>query len=758
MIKLSRMIVALLLLSLWTKAVAQFEEFDEPVLPNPVGSSNKDSKQSLSKEQRTKLTKANIEDISSENFPEIVESFDFQNADINDVVKAMSELTGKNFIVDPNVRGKITIVAPSKITVAEAYKAFLSALAINDLALVPSGDFVKIRSARNAQRDGIEAFSGAYYPTSDQMITRIIHLKHISAEIVNRDLKLLQSKNGEFSVYQPTNSIIISDYGSNIARIMSIISALDVPGFEDQMEVVPVKFAKSKDIAELVNKIVNKGDNRSQNTGAFSSGIPRFNRSTPTTGSQGSAYFTVIPDDRTNSIIIIGNRAGIDKIKKLLSQLDYKIRAEDQGGINVYYMKFSEAEKVAQVLTGIAKDAGPKSSGGSTGMNSPIISPISGIQSSSQEIFGGDVKITADKTTNSLVIVASKTDFDVIKSILAKIDVPRDQVFVEAIIMEMKAGDSLNYKIGWFKYDGNGTGAKGGFNTFEGTNLTDILTPQGGTGAILPFGSNDTVKITPPSGTAVTLPSLLGFINFLKGTTNANILSQPQILALDNQEAKIEVGDKVVVSATQTQGTNGTVVTPNMEEATIRLKLKPFISPSVNSVRMELEVSVKQPSTANTPEGLRSTSQPLATRSINTNIVVPNGDTAVLGGLMKDDGIETVNKVPLLGDIPILGWLFKSKVTRREKTNLVVFLTPKIIRSANDQKDMLTKKLDQRVDYVKKVGGMDPYGEFAEELRPKKTAKSPAPPVEVVPDDILEETNENTNEKANEKAIEEITE
>lgn len=156
------------------------------------------------------------------------------------------QVTGKNFIINNGLRGKITIMAPSKITVAEAYKAFLSALAINGYAIVPQGKFLKIRSARNAQRDSIETYSGSYYPNSDQMITRIIHLKHISAEAVNRDLRILSSKDGEMSVYTPTNSIILSDYGSNIDRVMKIINQLDVPGFEDQLEVIPVGLPKQK--------------------------------------------------------------------------------------------------------------------------------------------------------------------------------------------------------------------------------------------------------------------------------------------------------------------------------------------------------------------------------------------------------------------------------------------------------------------------------------------------------------------------------
>lgn len=692
-----------------------------------------DAKGVLTKNQKQKFAKSSLEDITSENFPETIDSFDYPNADITDIVKAISELTGKNFIIDPGVRGKITIIAPSKITVAEAYKAFLSALAINGYAIVPSGNFLKIRSARNAQRDGIDTYSGSYYPNSDQMITRIIHLKHIQAEVVNRDLRILTSKDGEMSIYSPTNSIVLSDYGSNIERIMKIISQLDIPGFEDQLEVIPIRFAKAKDIAELVNKIVNKGETQKGGAaGTFTAGVPRFSRTTTTQGSQGSAYFMVIPDDRSNALVVVGNKAGIARIKKLLSQLDFRIRPEDAGGVYVYYVKNGDAEKIAQTLTGIAKDAGPKPSTGGGAGGAPAISPISGVQAAQQEIFGGDVKITADKGTNALVVVASKQDYEVVLSLLRKIDIAQDQVFVESVIMEMKATDALNWQVGYFQYDSSGSGGRVGFNGMSSATLQELLNPVGGSGAILGFGSKDTVKITPPGQTnSITIASLVGFINFLKTNTNANILSTPQLLAMNNQEAEIEVGDKVVTSTTVTTSATGQAqASANFEDATIKLKIKPFISPASRKVRMELMNSVKQPSTAKTPKGLADTAQPLATRSIKTNIVVPDGDTAVLGGLMKEDEIEQVSKVPLLGDIPVLGWLFKSRTTSKEKTNMLIFLTPHILRAEDDSKRLMSRKLDQRLNYIKSMGGRDPYGHVVDEIQ----QKSATAPIETEPE------------------------
>ncbi|ASD64035.1 type II secretion system secretin GspD [Bdellovibrio bacteriovorus] len=695
----------------------------------PAGSSP------LNKAEKDKFAKAPIEDINNKNFPETIESFDFPNVEISDIIRAISELTGKNFIIDPGVRGKITIIAPTKITVSEAYKAFLSALAINGFTVVPSGSFLKVKSARNAQRDNIETFSGAYYPNADQMITRIIHLKHISASQVNRDLRILPSKDGEMNIYEPTNSIIISDYGSNIDRVMKIISQLDVPGFEEQLEVIPIKYAKAKDLADLVDKIVNKG-NKTQGSapGTFTAGVPRFSRSAGATSQQGASFFMAIPDDRTNSIIVVGNKSGIVRIKKLISQLDFKIRAEESGGVYVYNVRHGDAEKIAQTLQGVTKDAAPKPATGGS-----LLSPLGsqGMQAP-QEIFGGDVKITADKTTNSLIVTASKQDYDVVLNILSKIDTPRDQVFVEAIIMEMSVNDGNSWGIGYYQYGDSGYG-KVGFNGLS--NINDFLSPTGGSGAVIGFGQGKTVEVTDPvSKTTLKIPSLLGFINFLKTAKKANILSTPQLMTLDNQEGELEVGDKVVVGENvQNVGTSGTTVrTPQFEDATIKLAIKPFISPASNQIRMEIKQQVAQLSTASTPKAFQDSTQPLAKRSLKTVINVNNGDTVVLGGLMKEQDQESVTKVPLLGDIPIIGWLFKSRTIVKDKTNMVVFLTPKIVRNNIEANAIVSKKLDERVDFVKAQGGVDPYGAKLDEIRRKAEAPSAAD-VPATAEPIIEE-------------------
>lgn len=683
----------------------------------------------LSQKQKEKFSKAPPEDITSENFPETIESFDFPNVDILDIVKAISELTGKNFIIDNAVRGKITILAPSKITVAEAYKAFLSALALNGFTLVPSGGFLKIRNARAAQRDSIDIYSGSYYPNTDQMITKVVHLKHVTAETIKQQLgRLLNSSYGEMEAYPQTNSIIISDYGSSIDRIMKIVNQLDVPGFEEQLEVLGIKYAKAKDIADLIDKVVNKGQKPANQAGGFNAGVPRFSSNTGAASgkSGGAASFLVFPDDRTNSLIIVGNKPGIARVKRLVMQLDFKVRAEDQGGVYVYYVKHGNAEDIGKTLSEVAKDSTTKAAPAPT---SGFGFAPQGQAAVREGLFGGEVTVKSDKNTNSLVISASKQDYEKVLNILNKLDIARDQVFVEAIIMEMNITDGLSSGGGLVKFDKSGI--KTGFISSQ-DDVSAILNPLAGAGtAILPFANGSVTvprDILNPSAGSIAVPSLLGYINFVKQFGKTNILSTPQIIATDAQTAIIEVGDKVVTRSIVTPGTNGTQAQtqPEFEDATIKMEIKPFISPSSDSIRMEFQQSVKQLSSIQVPKNFEGSVQPLATRSIKTNVILNSGDTAVIGGLMKDEDTETIKKVPILGDLPILGWFFKSKKSEKRKVNMLVFLSPKIIRTKNpaDAKNLVIQKTNDRLKFLKQNGGKDPYGSTIDQIL-KREARMP---------------------------------
>ncbi len=690
---------------------------------------------------KVKFSEAFPEDITNTNFPELIDSFDYPNAEITDVIKAISELTGKNFIVDPGVRGKITIMAPSQVTVAEAYKSFLSALAISGFSIVPAGKFLKIVPSRQAQRDSIEIYSGAYTPNTDQMITRIIQLKHISAADVNKYLRQLTTKDGTLEPYEPTNTIILSDYGSNVERVLKIVQQIDVPTFEETLAVVRIRHAKAADIADLIDQIINKGKSGKGRGGAFTAPVPRFGAPEGSGQKGTTAYSLVIPDERTNSIIVVGNKDGIEKIKTLVRQLDFNIPLDEAGGVFVYYVKYGDAEKIAQTLSGITQGQNRNQNNQGQNQNNPggfipPPPPPMGFDGQNRPaeaagaIFGGEIKVVANKETNSLIITASRQDFSVVRNLLRKIDIPRNQVFVEAVIMEIDISDTKQWGISFFNIDRNSNGI--GRAGFAGNSLQSILDPRNDSGGILGFGSGDAFDINIPGAGTTRVTSLVGFLNVLRSNTNANVLSQPQVMALDNQEAEIEVGENVPVGLNNTVGVGGvTQGAIQRENATIKLKLKPFISPTARSVRLELEQTIQQVSSREIKAAqLAQAAIALTKRNVKTNIVVGDGDTAVLGGLMREEETTTVRKVPVLGDIPVLGWLFKFERVDKIKQNLVVFLTPRIIKTKEDHQILTSKKLDQRVEFIRRYGGgRDSYGAKADEIRGgRKEAKTPPSP------------------------------
>ena len=664
------------------------------------------------------FSQARPEDITNENFPKKIKSFDYPNADILEVIKAISKLTGKNFIIDNNVRGKITIIAPSEITVAEAYKAFLSALAINGYTIVPSGRFLKIRPIQEAKKDSIELYPGQYFPDSDELITRIMKLKYINAAEVEKQLRALSSKGGEITSYAPTNSLIITDLGASVERIAGIIEQLDVPGFEEKLVVIPIANANAREIADLIEEIISGGQSSRSRFGA---GVPRFRRTQPTQptsrGSGAASYSLVRPDARTNSIIVVGNKAGISRIRTLVKQLDIKLRPEDSGGVYVYYLRNSLAEKVATVLNGLAAESSSRSAAALRNRNRRGGSTFNNAATASQGVFGGDVKVTADSENNALIITASKQDYEVVKDLLRKIDIPRDQVFVETIIMEMNANKATDWGLDYYALapDGKGAGRMG----FRSGGIADLITPIHDKGAVLSFGHGKTLSINNVPGIgSVEVPSLMGLVKFLKTHSGGNVLSTPQITALDNEEASISVGGNVPVSRQQNTTAAGvSSTTYNHKDVKLELKITPFISPDTDTVKMKIEQKVDNVSQTLPPGFAKEPVAAIDTKLIKTSIVVNSGDTAVLGGLMTDQEVDSTTKVPILGDIPILGWLFKSTKKSKQKRNLVVFITPKILRNQRDSSELLDKKLSDRIDFIQRnMSGRDPHGSAVDAL------------------------------------------
>ncbi|MBE8162471.1 MAG: type II secretion system secretin GspD [Bdellovibrionaceae bacterium] len=630
---------------------------------------------------------------------QVIESFDYPNADIKEVTKAISKLMKRNFILDPAVRGKITIIAPTQITIEEAYNAFLSALALNNLTVVKSGNFYKIRLTRDAKQDSIAVYTGKNFPNNDQLITRIIKIRYLNVDQIQKNISQLTSKMGQVNAYKKTNSLIITDYGNNISRIATIMKELDVPGFEEKLAVIPIYYANAEKMSKLLNQIINPTKSTSS-----SSRFSRFSRSSSTSSTKSGAesYSLVVADERSNSIVVVGNKKGIGKMRSLIKKLDTQLSAEDAGGVYVYYVKHAEAEKIASVLNKLAKDIKSTKKSSEPNGRSSFFRPSANqlnTKTKNTSILGENVKLTADKVTNSLIITANKQDYQTLLALLQKLDIPRDQVFVKTIIMEISSDNSLNWGINALKFIKTPTGvSRVGFNT---SSLSNILNPINSIGAVLGFGGGAEIKLPTPVGGVSSVSSLLGLVEVLKKTAEGNVLYTPQITAMDNEEALIKVGSKVPVAKTSSSSAAAGISSGvEREEVAVELKFTPYINRESNSVRLKIDQKIQSISdAANTDieNGVKTN-----IRQLKTLLTINDGDTAVLGGLTQTDSSNTETKVPLLGDIPLIGWLFKGISRNKDRKNIMVFITPKIIQNESQQNALFLEKLEERLGFIDK--------------------------------------------------------
>ena len=681
----------------------------QPSSANQIPQLSSPKSEAMSKQD---FANAYPEDITNENFPDLVESFDFKNANIRVVTEAISKLTGRNFIIDSAVNGTISIIAPSRITVAEAYKAFLSALAINNLTVVPAGKFLKVTTLIKAKGSS-EVFSGAYTPDTDQMITRIIQLKHSNVAQVSQFINKAVSPQGNLQSYEPTNTLVITDFGSKINNFMKIIRQIDESSVNEQMAVIPIRFAKARDIAELLEKIINKGQPAPR---GGRPNVPRFRRQQKSADKKkGSAFSLVLPDERTNSIIVLANQQGIAEVRRLIRQLDFDINPEDAGGLHVYYVKHAKAEDIANTINGIAQQSKKNTKGRPTIPSKTNIP--SRVSPGATGFLGEEVKVTSDEQTNSLIIAASRQDYEIVLNLLSKIDIPRDQVFVEAIILEMSVSDTLTYGFNILGFQ-KGTDGRGRVGFSDPATLQTLFNLPASAGLVAGFGFGDSVSINPSPNPLATgdaskieVKSIMGFVNFLKTVSKVNVLSTPQILALDNAEAEIEVGERVSIGPTNQLSAPGNPIlsNPTYEDATMKLAITPQISSDKETVRLNIDQQIKEVIRGDPPE--------FTTRALKSDVVVQNGDTIVLGGLMRDSEAPIVHKIPILGDIPILGWLFKRRTRIIEKLNLLIFLTPRIIQDRTDARALSDLKLKERLQFIKDTGGEDFHGRKIEEIR-----------------------------------------
>ncbi|PIR18436.1 MAG: type II secretion system protein GspD [Deltaproteobacteria bacterium CG11_big_fil_rev_8_21_14_0_20_49_13] len=606
-----------------------------------------------------------------------------QDADIKDVIKQISKATGRNFIIDDKVRGKVTIISEKPMTREEAYQTFLSALEVAGYTIVkgPAG-VIKIISLKEAIQNPIPTHVDTT-PITDSFITRLIALQNISAVEMSNAIKGLVSREGNLFAYPATNTLIITDSGTNIDRLMKIIKELDQEGPQQVLEIIPVNNASARDVGQMVNQLFEREKAASK-------------RSSP--GKKGgeleemAEVSKIIPDERTNALIVLASRRAIDKVRNIIQKLDQRLDPTREGKIHVYFLKHAQAKQMAEMLSTLTSGSGgSKSSKGSSA--GPLVAE-----------FEGGMKITADEATNSLVITATPKDYQtLIEKVISQLDIPRRQVYLESVVMELTVRKGGDYGVGGF-----GGLSKGPFKGF----VTDPYPgASGGAGILSSFMSgavptfptgllggligNGTVPIT-IGDTTKNIPSAGIFFSALSTYGDANVISTPSILTLDNEEAKIEVKGKEYYKGNPLVSATGTQYSTQASETGLILKITPQIGEGDN-ISMKIEQSLSDFSgVSNDPQVPRPTKE----RSIKTSVVTKDGQTVVLGGLMEDKSGTDKSKIPLLGDIPILGNLFKRTTISKQKVNLLIFITPHVVKDPTDFAAILKKKIEERNKFI----------------------------------------------------------
>ncbi len=651
-------------------------------------------------------------------------AINFQDVDIPVLARFISDITNKNFIVDEKVRGKVTIISPHKVTPDEAYTVFQSVLQVKGFTTVSGRGIIKIVPSRDAKQIGLPMMSnGSLAAAGDEFVTRLVPLRYASAADLVPVLQPMVSQDGLVIPYAATNTLILTDSAVNVRRLLGMLEELDVEGNERVTEVIQLTHAFAGDLAKKIEDIMKE---QSGNDGA--TGAPRIRPVTAAGGSPAmvggaSNAVRVLADERTNSLIVTSTPLDLKTIRRLVARLDAPL-PPGTNKIHVYPLKHANAEEMLPVLADLIgtrtgaggggtmsaprRDRRPRREdrfsrqsdryGAGVGERlSPPMAPPTQPQaapsvSGTAPEFNSEVSITADPATNSLLVSAAPQDFETLKKVIDQIDVRRRQVFVEAMILEVSVDRARELGIEWqgsFSINGQGVGL-GRVNLKDlNTALTD---PASLSGLLLAAASNRTIEL--PDGTKI--PAQVALLRAAQSSRDINVLSSPTLLTTDNQEAEILVGQNVpflASRATDTSNLNNLFATVERQDVGITLRLTPQISDG-NSVRLDIyeEVSAIVPTLASVgnPNLVGPTT---SVRSASTTVVVKDAQTVVIGGLISDNTTRQRETVPYLGDLPVIGNFFRTDDDKSEKINLLIFLTPHVVR---DDTEMAQRSLNQR--------------------------------------------------------------
>jgi general secretion pathway protein D len=560
-------------------------------------------------------------------------SLNLKNADIHSLIETVAMATGKNFIIDPRVQGKVTVVSSGTVSADELYQVFLSVLDVHGFIAAPSGSSIKIVPKINARVSGNVSEASNTPAAGDEIVTQIMAVKHVPAVQIVPVLRPLLPQEAHLTAYLPTNMLILSDTARNAQRIWDMVRRIDQP-LEQTLEIAQLKHASASEVVSIINSL---GLNPNRATGEPTASTP-----------------IVIADQRTNSIILNAGSELLPRLRALIAHLDAPI-AEMTGNTKVVYLHYAKAEILA-----------------------PIISDMASAQTATEALAAGDdsppvlISVQAEPGTNALVITAPDAALQSMLAVIKQLDVRRAQVLVEAIIAEISSSKAAELGVQWALGTNNILGATN-FGA-SGSNLIQLKTNP------LSLGSGLSLGVGQFGAGQLGIGALL---RALASDASTNIISTPSLLTMDNQQAEIVVGQNVPFITGQYAST-GSGETPSSPFQTIkrqdigvRLQIKPQINQG-DAISLEIlqEISSLAPSTVSAADIVTNK------RSIQTTVIANDGDLIILGGLIDDNLQETSEKVPLLGDLPILGAAFRYKKSTLVKRNLMVFIRPTIVRDA----------------------------------------------------------------------------
>jgi general secretion pathway protein D len=578
-------------------------------------------------------------------------TIDFDNVDIEIFIKFISELTGKNFVVDKAVRGKVTIISPKKISVNEAYKVFESVLEVHGFTTVPSGSIIKIVPAVSARSKDIQTrLREEAIAREDKVVTQLIPLRYADPNELKKLFAPLISKSSVIVSYPPTGMLIITDVLSNIKRLLRIVDAIDVEGIGQEISIIPLQYATASQVSKTLTTLFQQ------------SRVPRKK------GVQAiDSVIKIVPDERTNVLITLASEYDTQRIRQLIKLLD-KETPRGEGDIRVYYLQNANAEDLAKVLMAIPSETKQEAQKG----KAPILSK--------------EIQIVADNATNSLVITAGKADYIVLEDVIKKLDIPRRMVYIEALLMEVSTNKDFQLGVQWQAGDETGSYEGRAIATFGASIPPNPITtfqsvPSGFSLGVL--GESITIN-------GIEFPTIAAVINALQTESDVNILSTPQIMTTDNEEAEIIVADNIPF-LTRQDLTSSDIAFSQYEFKDVGVTLN--VTPQINQERfVRLKISQEVSQVVDQEEvGLPTTLK----RQAKTTVIVKDGHTIVFGGLIDETLTQGNYQVPCLGSVPGLGWLFKSESRSGDRTNLFLFLTPHIVENPKEADELFEQKKEQ---------------------------------------------------------------